>query len=221
MTGVAHPDCRALARIGAAVRGRLSCDPSVRRFPEERVELYAVERFLGADECARLIGMIDAAACPSSLIDETSWPNYRTSYSSDIDVYDDTVRGLDARLAALTGLPPACGEYAQGQRYQCGQYFEEHCDWFDTTAGYWRREKRSGGQRSWTAMIYLNEVDEGGTTDFTRVRLSVPPLAGCLLLWNNAQADGTPNPWSMHAARPVVRGVKYIVTKWFRTRTWR
>ncbi len=203
------------------MRGRLSCDPSVRRFPEERVELYAVERFLGADECARLIGMIDAAACPSSLIDETSWPNYRTSYSSDIDVYDDTVRGLDARLAALTGLPPACGEYAQGQRYQCGQYFEEHCDWFDTTAGYWRREKRSGGQRSWTAMIYLNEVDEGGTTDFTRVRLSVPPLAGCLLLWNNAQADGTPNPWSMHAARPVVRGVKYIVTKWFRTRTWR
>ncbi|MEJ2408079.1 MAG: 2OG-Fe(II) oxygenase [Novosphingobium sp.] len=221
MTGVAHPDCRALARIGSAVRERLSGDPMVRRFPEDRVELYTVKSFLKAEECLRLIGMIDAAACPSCLIDETPPPGYRTSYSGDIDVQDDTVRTLDERLAALTGLSQTCGEHAQGQRYRSGQYFLEHCDWFDTTATYWRRERRSGGQRSWTAMIYLNDVDEGGTTDFTRIRLSVPPSAGCLLLWNNAQPDGTPNPWSMHAARPVVRGVKYVVTKWFRTRTWR
>jgi hypothetical protein len=63
-------------------------------------------------------------------------------------------------------------------------------------------------------------VDEGGMTDFTRVALSIPPCAGTMLLWNNALPDGTPNPWTMHAARPVVRGVKYVVTKWFRTRTW-
>lgn len=221
MTGLAHPDCRSLARIGAAVRERLSSDPSVWRFPDERIELYAVESFIGADACTRLIAMIDAVACPSSIVADSPWPDYRTSCSGDINVGDHAVRDLDTRLAALTGLSLTCGEFAQGQRYQCGQYFEEHCDWFDTTAGYWRREKRCGGQRSWTAMVYLNAVDEGGTTDFTRLRLSVPPTAGCLLLWNNAREDGTPNPWSMHAARPVVRGVKYVVTKWFRARTWR
>lgn len=219
MTSQAHPDCRALARIGAAVRERLAGDPSVRRFPEDRAEVYIVEGFLKTDECSRLIGMIDAVACPSSVVDEAEWPGYRTSYSGDVDVHDAAVRTLDERLAALTGLSLASGELPQGQRYQRGQYFREHCDWFDTSASYWRRERRSGGQRSWTTMIYLNSVDEGGRTDFTRVRLSVPPLAGCLLLWNNAMPDGMPNPWTLHAARPVVRGVKYVVTKWFRART--
>ncbi|MCT2399466.1 2OG-Fe(II) oxygenase [Novosphingobium mangrovi (ex Huang et al. 2023)] len=209
-----------LARIGAAVRERLADNPAVQRFPEDRAEVYAVDGFLGAEECARLVGQIDAVACPSGLIDEEHWPDYRTSYSGDIDVHDTTVRTLEDRLAALTGIPPACGESAQGQRYRCGQYFREHCDWFDTNAGYWQHERRCGGQRSWTAMIYLNCVDEGGATEFTRVHLSVPPLTGCLLLWNNALPDGTPNPWTMHAARPVVRGVKYVVTKWYRVRSW-
>jgi prolyl 4-hydroxylase len=29
-----------------------------------------------------------------------------------------------------------------------------------------------------------------------------------------------PNPWTIHAGMPVVRGVKYIITKWYRTRRW-
>lgn len=221
MTSAAHPDRRALAKIGAAVRERLASDPGVRRLPEERAEVYTVEGFLQAAECAHLISMIDAEACPSILINDRNWPDYRTSYSSDINLYDMTVRALDERLNALTGLSLACSESAQGQRYQCGQYFREHCDWFDTRADYWKLEKRCGGQRSWTAMVYLNSVDEGGTTDFPRVQLSIAPLTGCLLLWNNAQLDGTPNPWTSHAARPVMRGVKYVVTKWFRAHTCR
>ena len=221
MTGFRHPDSKALARIGAAVRGRLSCDPSVQRIPDGKVELYAVENFLSMRECKHLMDLIDAVACPSSLVDEAQWTDYRTSYSGDIDVHDAAVRAIDARLAQLTGLPLSYGESAQGQRYRRGQYFQEHYDWFNTAAGYWQREQCSGGQRSWTAMIYLNDVAEGGMTEFTRIRLNVPPRAGYLLLWNNALADGTPNPWSMHAARPVVRGVKYVITKWFRSRAWR
>ncbi|GLK45017.1 MULTISPECIES: 2OG-Fe(II) oxygenase [Novosphingobium] len=220
MTEPAHPDRKALARMGAVVRERLAGEPAARRFPEDRAEIYAIDGFLTPPTCARLMTLIDAVACPSSLVEEGLWPGYRTSYSGDLDEADECVRNLDARLSAMTGIAPTCAEAAQGQRYLCGQYFNEHCDWFDTAAGYWRTERRCGGQRSWTAMIYLNSVDEGGMTDFTRVALSIPPCAGTMLLWNNALPDGTPNPWTMHAARPVVRGVKYVVTKWFRTRTW-
>lgn len=220
MPATTHPDCKALAHIGAAVRERLANQPLARRFPESRAEIYAIDEFLPVAACTRLMALIDAVACPSGLIDDGLWPDYRTSYSGDIDETDGCVRDLEERLAAITGIAPTCGEAAQGQRYLCGQYFHEHCDWFDTTAGYWRNERRCGGQRSWTAMVYLNAVDEGGITDFTRIALSIPPCAGTLLLWNNALPDGTPNPWTMHAARPVVRGVKYVVTKWFRTRTW-
>ncbi|MFC0204892.1 prolyl hydroxylase family protein [Novosphingobium soli] len=218
MTHAAHPDRKALARIGAAVRERLAGEPAVRRLVDERAEIYAVEQFLPLPACARIMALIDAVACPSSLIDGGAWPDYRTSYSGDIDACDTSVRDLETRLAAITGIAAACGESAQGQRYRCGEYFHEHCDWFDTAARYWGRERRCGGQRSWTAMVYLNTVEDGGTTDFTRIALSVPPRAGALLLWNNALPDGTPNPWTMHAARPVRQGVKYVVTKWFRTR---
>ena len=40
------------------------------------------------------------------------------------------------------------------------------------------------------------------------------------VIWNNLKADGSPNPMSLHAARPVESGVKYVVTKWFRERRW-
>ncbi|WP_404482761.1 2OG-Fe(II) oxygenase [Novosphingobium sp. BL-52-GroH] len=220
MTMLAHPDQKALARIGASVRERLADDPAARRLPEDRAEIYAIDDFLPVHACTRLMGLIDAVACPSDLIDAADWPDYRTSYSGNLDAMDTCVQDLEARISTVTGIAATRGETPQGQRYQCGQFFHEHCDWFDTASSYWRRERRCGGQRSWTAMVYLNTVDEGGLTDFTRVALSVPPCPGTLLLWNNALPDGTPNPWTMHAARPVVRGVKYVVTKWFRTRTW-
>ncbi|HUD28752.1 MAG TPA: 2OG-Fe(II) oxygenase [Novosphingobium sp.] len=220
MTTPPHPDRKALARIGAEVRERLAGNPAIRRFPEERAELYAIDDFLPPAACLRLISLIDAVACPSGLIDGADWPDYRTSYSGDLDAMDTCVRDLEARISTVTGIACDHGETAQGQRYRRGQFFHEHCDWFDTASGYWRRERRCGGQRSWTAMVYLNAVEEGGMTEFSRLAVSVPPQAGSLLLWNNALPDGTPNPWTMHAARPVVRGVKYVVTKWFRTRTW-
>ncbi|GGB86834.1 hypothetical protein GCM10011494_01430 [Novosphingobium endophyticum] len=202
------------------MRERLAHDPSVRRFPVDNVEIYSADAFLSTDECRHLIALIESRASPSRLIDEENWEGYRTSYSSDIDTDDETVHALELRLSEFTGIALACGESAQGQRYQCGQYFHEHCDWFDTAAGYWRKERRCGGQRSWTAMIYLNTVDEGGRTDFIHLGLSIPPQPGSLLLWNNALPDGAPNPLTMHAARPVVRGVKYVVTKWYRVREW-
>ena len=65
-----------------------------------------------------------------------------------------------------------------------------------------------------------HDVEEGGVTEFPRIGVSVPPEEGALMIWNNALPDGRPNPDTLHAALPVVRGVKYVVTKWFRTRPW-
>ncbi|WP_324694881.1 2OG-Fe(II) oxygenase [Novosphingobium aerophilum] len=215
-----HPDSETLTRIGSSVRGRLSESPAIRRVPVEGAEIYTAEQFLSPVHCSHLIGLIDAVACPSRLAEEKDWEGYRTSFSGDIDPNDLIVRALDTKLSELTGIDSACGESAQGQRYNRGEFYHEHWDWFDTSAPYWPREKRNGGQRSWTAMIYLNTVDEGGMTDFVHLGLKVQPIAGTLLIWNNALPDGTPNPLTMHAARPVVRGVKYVVTKWFRARYW-
>ena len=46
------------------------------------------------------------------------------------------------------------------------------------------------------------------------------PRAGNLLAWNNLDAIGEPNSYSLHQGMPVTEGVKYIITKWHRERPW-
>lgn len=213
-------DRAALAACGKRVRARLSADPAAYRLPTDRAEIFAFGDFLAPAECDRLIALVDATARPSAVFDAVVEQDFRTSYSGDVERSDPFVRMVERRIDDLLGMDPDWGETVQGQRYLPGQQFKAHCDWFWTFADYWPGESRRGGQRSWTAMAYLNDVAEGGATQFTRLGLSVQPRRGALLVWNNALPDGRPNLDTLHAALPVVEGRKYVITKWYRTRRW-
>jgi prolyl 4-hydroxylase len=215
-----NPDRRRLKRIGDAVRARLAANPAVYALPCEGAELFAVGDFLSPEECTRLITMIDAVARPSRAFDADYARGYRTSYSGDPDPADPFVKRIQRRIDDLLGMEPDRGETIQGQRYLPGQQFQAHTDWFPANTAYWEQERSRGGQRSLTSMCFLNKVEEGGHTAFPHLRLSIEPKPGALLVWNNADRDGVPNPLTMHAGMPVVRGVKYIVTKWYRARSW-
>lgn len=213
-------DQAALAAQGAAVRARLASDPSAYRVPGDLAELFVITDFLTEAECARFIALIDASARPSDTYDHGHHSRYRTSWSGDVDPADPLVRMVQRRIDDLTGIDPRFGETIQGQRYREGQEFRAHHDWFYTNMPYWADEARRGGQRSWTAMAYLNDVSQGGATAFPHLGLSVQPQRGGLLVWNNARPDGLVNEATLHAAEPVEAGVKYVFTKWYRTRVW-
>ena len=34
------------------------------------------------------------------------------------------------------------------------------------------------------------------------------------------KADGSPNELTLHEGMPVIAGVKYVITKWFREGAW-
>ena len=187
------PDQDALKRVGASVRERLDADPQAYKVETDIAEIYAVGDFLSAAECQRLCLMIDLVAKPSTLHEESYASGFRTSYSGDLDPSDSFVKGISRRIDDLLGLNPVCGEAIQGQRYLPGQQFKPHNDWFYTTEKYWKLERKRGGQRSWTAMAFLNEVEEGGETHFTEVGVKIEPKPGVLLVWNNALPDGSPN----------------------------
>lgn len=220
MSTLLDVDAAAIARLGTKVCTRLESDPSVHKVPVEQAAIYAVAEFLSPAECDRLIAMIDAVAQPSRVYDPDNQTQYRTSYSGDLDSADSFVRMIERRISDLLGINPAWGEAVQGQRYMPGQEFHGHHDWFHTGSTYWAEEQARGGQRSWTAMIYLNEVEEGGRTEFPRIGVSIPPQRGLLLTWNNGLPGGLPNEDTLHAALPVTQGCKYVITKWFRTRKW-
>src|SRR5690606_14493049 len=197
-----------LRRIGRKVRDRLAALPEAYRVPTDQAEMFAIGNFFSPEECGRLMAMIDAVATPSRATDATYGSGYRTWYSGDVDPHDPFVRKIQRRLDDLLGIAPRYGETTQGQRYLSGPEFQAHLDWFPGGTAYWAQEKKRGGQRSITAMAYLNAVEEGGATTFPRLGISFEPRPGCLLIWNNADPDGTPNPWTIHSGDPVVKGVK-------------
>lgn len=214
------PDQDALARVGKQVRERLAADPGVYTVSSDKAEVYAVGDFVSSSECERLIAMIDEVAQPSTLFTAGYAEAFRTSYSGNFDPAHPFVKSISRRIDDLLGLTPNWGETIQGQRYLAGQEFKPHNDWFAVEDHYWQSENKRGGQRSWTAMIFLNDVEDGGATHFTDLSLAIDPQPGALLAWNNARPDGTVNPHTIHAGTPVKAGVKYIITKWYRTRKW-
>lgn len=208
------------ARLGQTVTARVEANPAMRRAAVDAAQIYYHPDFLTGAECDTLIRLIDANRRPSTLLSQSDDPNFRTSESCDLDRWAPEVRPIDERMAHLLGIPPENGETMQGQRYAPGQQFRAHFDWFNEQQDYWPAMKASGGQRTWTTMIYLNDVEEGGATWFPQAGVRVAPRRGLLLAWNNMKPDGTPNTGTLHEGTPVVQGVKYVITKWFREHAW-
>lgn len=197
---------------------RLRSTPGVQRVPSPSLELFIVRRFLEPELCRQLIGRIDSNRRPSAIADDMGYANFRTSETCDLDGSDPVVARVDEAICALLGLPAELGEPIQGQRYAPGQEFKPHTDTFEPTGVDFFEHCAERGNRSWTAMVYLNEPEEGGATRFKAIGKIVQPETGKLLAWNNLLADGRPNPATLHQGMKVRRGTKYILTKWFRER---
>lgn len=192
--------------------------PGIQRVPTGKLELFILRRFLDPETCAALIERIDERRRPSEIADDVGIAKFRTSETCDLDWRDVVVRAVDHRIAQLLGLDLSASEPLQGQRYAPGQEFKPHTDTFEPGGYDFLVYTAQSGQRTWTAMIYLNEPDEGGATRFKAIGKTVRPETGKLVVWNNLLPDGRPNPATLHQGLKVRRGTKYVLTKWFRER---
>lgn len=203
-----------------AVADRLTGRPGVRRLPNSNLQQFIIPHFLSPEQCASLIERIDHAVRPSTVTDDNGDPEFRTSSTGDLDAADPLVAQVDCAICDLLGLPPAFGEPLQGQRYEAGQEFKAHTDYFEPTGIDYEEHTRLAGQRTWTAMAYLNAVEAGGATRFTHTGKIHQPATGKLLAWCNLDPNGFIIPWTLHHAMKVRKGRKYVITKWFREREW-
>jgi prolyl 4-hydroxylase len=207
-------------QIGAWVKDRMGRMPNTFQIPAQGLDIFVVRDFLTLDQCAQLIVLIDKDRVPSGLLAPSADPEFRTSESCNLSLGDAINRTVEGKINGLTGIPPSQGETIQGQRYAAGQQFKPHHDFFYTTEPYWPEQELHGGQRTWTAMVFLNTPEAGGQTFFPQANVRVTPRTGNLLLWNNLDEYGQPNPYSLHTGMPVEAGVKYVITKWYRERDW-
>ena len=195
---------------------KLGATPGVQRVPSRELELFVARDFLDPAACAVLIRRIDEKRRPSEIADDLGIANFRTSETCDLDWSDPVVAEVDRKIGDLLGLQLAASEPLQGQRYAPGQEFKPHTDTFEPGGYDFYVHTGDTGQRTWTAMIYLNEPEEGGATRFKAIGKTIQPEAGKLLAWNNLLPDGRPNPATLHQGMKVRKGTKYVLTKWFR-----
>ena len=197
---------------------RLVGRADVQRVPSRDLDLFIVRGFLDPPACAALIARIDQHRRPSEIADDVGVADFRTSETCDLDWREPLVADVDRRIARLLGLPLAASEPLQGQRYAPGQEFKPHTDTFEPGGYDFYKHTAESGQRTWTAMIYLNAPEDGGATRFKAIGKTVRPEPGKLLAWNNLRPDGSPNPATLHQGMKVRKGTKYVLTKWFRAR---
>ncbi|MEO1048333.1 MAG: 2OG-Fe(II) oxygenase [Pseudomonadota bacterium] len=192
----------------------------VQRLPTPKAEVFQCRDFVDADLRADLIRLIDKDRRPSTIADDNGDKYFRTSETCDLSRSEPAVQRLEAMLTELSGIDPAHGEPLQGQRYAVGQEFKPHTDYFTPGGPDWEQYCAISGQRTWTFMIYLNEVEAGGATRFKAVGKTFQPEAGKLLCWNNRRPDLSENPNTLHHGMKVRKGTKYVITKWYRERPW-
>ena len=184
-------------------------------------QLYKQDNFLSNQECNQLIDMISTGLRPSTVADDGDTclvNNYRTSKTSDLNYFKDPFYlSIDKKIASLVDLEPFFGETMQAQKYEVGEYYKEHYDFFSPFNHEFKTYCEWMGQRTWTTMIYLNDVEEGGETYFKYLNLKIKPKKGLLIAWNNLYSNGFPNYKTMHEALPPIKGSKYIITKWWRS----
>lgn len=123
---------------------------------------------------------------------------------------------IDQRIARLTGIPVERGEPLQVMRYGVGAEYQPHYDFFDPSEPGEAPYLVQAGQRVASLVIYLNDVEAGGETVFPEVGLSVAPAKGSAVYFAYTDAQSRCDPLSFHGGAPVVRGEKWIATRWLR-----
>ena len=185
-------------------------------------QIYYIDNFLPPIDCQLLRGFIEQKAERATLHkaggkDERIISNDRTSSETFLPYSNHLFfKDIDKKITKIMNLHPFLGETVHGQKYEIGEYYKEHGDYFYNgedieTYCEWM------GQRTWTTMVYLNDVEEGGETHFPHLNIKLKPKEGTLIAWNNLYKDGSQNEYTRHEALPPKSGKKYIITKWWRS----
>ncbi|MEQ9505770.1 MAG: 2OG-Fe(II) oxygenase [Hyphomonas sp.] len=209
------------ALSSAAITQRAVTHPDIQKIPIAKAQMYVWKNFLTPEICNDVVALIDQRLRESTTADEFADPKVRTSRTSDIGMLGhDLIMQLDELMAEAIGIHWSYADITQGQRYDIDQEYKAHHDYFPPGSREYQIYCQFLGQRTWTFMIYLNDVEEGGGTRFRRLEKTIMPEKGKAVIWNNLNADGSINPYTIHHGTKVRKGSKYIITKWFRERGW-
>ena len=127
---------------------------------------------------------------------------------------------LRIRVSLLTGLKIEQMEPPQIFHYALGQEIKPHYDGLYDQLHPYGPEGTYQGDRLATFLMYLNDDYDGGDLEFVKVGYSYKGKAGDGIFFASMR-EGKPDSQSLHGARPVTRGEKYILSQWIHDRPFK
>jgi prolyl 4-hydroxylase len=178
---------------------------------------------LTAEECSALIDLARPRLEPSTIADPKTGKDVVAAQRTSFGMFfrpmeNELVARLDRRLAEVSQLPPENGEGLQILHYPVGAQFPPHFDFLQPSNPPNVQSIARSGQRVSTLIAYLNDVEAGGETIFPHAGWSVFPRQGSAVYFEYCNGRGQVDRRSLHAGCPVLRGEKWIATKWMRER---
>ena len=187
--------------------------------------VYVVKNFLSNLECEAFIEEAKGNLKDSTVIGAENEIKLEARTSKNCWIEHDSndiVLEASKRLSILVQMPIRNAEQYQLVYYGQGGEYKAHFDSFDFNTAEGKKNWEPGGQRMLTIIAYLNDVTDGGGTDFPELGFTIPPKKGDVVVFHNTQEiKSTSNhpmihPKSLHAGMPVLSGEKWIVNLWFR-----
>jgi prolyl 4-hydroxylase len=204
----------------------LTAPPGVKHSaPDATSDTPYIRRFgglLSVEECEYLIGLTARLLVPAEVFDRTSGvPQQSQVRTNSVAALwpanqDLVVHAINLRLAAAAGLPAANGELTNVLMYQPGQEYRAHYDFFPLEVA----RAHPSGQRIRTLLVYLNYDYGGGETQFISAGKKIKGGVGDAVLFHNCDASGAPYKATLHAGLPVTSGQKWLLSKWYREKTF-
>lgn len=134
--------------------------------------------------------------------------------------YSEQTLELAEKMANIVNIPLSHAEKYQIVNYGVGQEYKPHFDSFDDESdiGWESIRPSTGGQRTLTFMIFLNNVEEGGELIFPRIdNLIIEPKKGRAVIYDNTLPGVRKrDPLSLQGTNPVKQGEEWAVNLWFR-----
>lgn len=177
------------------------------------------ENFLTDQECEEFINESNPHFFRTTTLGKEI-DGYRVADGAWLSNNLEIVKNLKNKVHEESGIPISNMEGTHIVKYEIGGQYKVHHDFFHPNESYFPNEIKRGGQRTKTALVYLNEEFTGGETEFPKLSIKVKPKRGKLVLWDNTNPDGTPDYDSLHAGLPVETGTKYIAVIWMRESTF-
>lgn len=187
--------------------------------------IVVFDNFLSEDECQQLIDISTPKMGQAKVVSSKDGAQVvnaaRSSLSAGFLCGEKPINEIiERRIAELINWPIAHGEGLNVLRYEDGGEYRPHHDYFDPALKGSEAILARGGQRVGTFLMYLSEVEAGGSTQFPSISFEVRPKLGRAVYFANTKLNGELDATSLHAGMPVTKGVKFLATKWLRERPY-